>query len=78
MYYLERSMEVLSDLENANILGCILAHYEDFDDNPRPMLPFSPRLPSSKAMSPTSVVTPLSILMLLASFYLAHQHLLVQ
>jgi hypothetical protein len=28
-------MEVLSDLENANILGHILAHHEDFDDNPK-------------------------------------------
>jgi hypothetical protein len=35
MHYLERSMEVLSDLENANILDCILAHHEDFDDNPK-------------------------------------------
>jgi hypothetical protein len=35
MHYLERSMEVLSDLENANVLGRILAHHEDFDDNPK-------------------------------------------
>jgi hypothetical protein len=35
MHYLEHSMEVLSDLENVNILGCILAHHEDFDDNPK-------------------------------------------
>jgi hypothetical protein len=35
MHYLEHSMEVLSDLENANILGCILAHHEDFDNNPK-------------------------------------------
>jgi hypothetical protein len=28
-------MEVLSDLKNANILGCILAHHEDFDGNPK-------------------------------------------
>jgi hypothetical protein len=35
MHYLECSMEVLSDLENANILGHILAHHEDFDDNPK-------------------------------------------
>src|SRR5437879_5003396 len=35
MHYLEGSMEVLSDLENANILGRILAHHEDFDDNPK-------------------------------------------
>src|SRR5437588_1761843 len=35
MHYLEHSMEVLSDLENANILGCILAHHKDFDDNPK-------------------------------------------
>jgi hypothetical protein len=35
MHYLECSMEVLSDLENANVLGCILAHHEDFDDNPK-------------------------------------------
>jgi hypothetical protein len=35
MHYLERSMEVLSDLENANVLGCILAHHEDFDNNPK-------------------------------------------
>jgi hypothetical protein len=35
MHYLERSMEVLSDLENANVLGRILAHHEEFDDNPK-------------------------------------------
>jgi hypothetical protein len=35
MHYLEHSMEVLSDLENTNILGHILAHHEDFDDNPK-------------------------------------------
>jgi hypothetical protein len=35
MHYLEHSMEVLSDLENANILGRILAHHEDFNDNPK-------------------------------------------
>jgi hypothetical protein len=35
MHYLKRSMEVLSDLENANVLGCILAHHEDFDNNPK-------------------------------------------
>src|SRR5437879_2805739 len=35
MHYLEGSMEVLSDLENANILGRILAHHEDFNDNPK-------------------------------------------
>jgi hypothetical protein len=35
MHYLEHSMEVLSDLENVNILGHILAHHEDFDDNPK-------------------------------------------
>ena len=28
-------MEVLSDLENANVLGHILAHHEDFNDNPK-------------------------------------------
>jgi hypothetical protein len=33
MHYLERSIEVLSDLENANVLGHILAHHEDFDNN---------------------------------------------
>jgi hypothetical protein len=35
MHYLERLMEVLSDLENANVLGYILAHHKDFDDNPK-------------------------------------------
>jgi hypothetical protein len=35
MYYLERSMKVLSDLECANILGRILAHHEEFDGNPK-------------------------------------------
>jgi hypothetical protein len=35
MHYLECSMEVLSDLENANVLGCILVHHKDFDDNPK-------------------------------------------
>jgi len=34
MYYLERRMEVLSALENANVLGHILAHIEDFDGYP--------------------------------------------
>jgi hypothetical protein len=33
MHYLERSMEVLSDLKNANVLGHILAHHKDFNDN---------------------------------------------
>src|SRR5437588_8414870 len=28
-------MEVISDLENANVLGRILAHREDFDNNPK-------------------------------------------
>jgi hypothetical protein len=28
-------MEVLLDLENTNILGRILAHHEDFDNNPK-------------------------------------------
>jgi len=35
MYYLERRMEVLSALENANILGRILAHMEDFEGYPK-------------------------------------------
>ena len=34
-HYLECSVEVLSDLENANILGHILAHHKDFDGNPK-------------------------------------------
>jgi len=34
MYYLERRMEVLSVLENANVLGRILAHMEDFEGYP--------------------------------------------
>ena len=34
MYYLEKQMEVLSDLENANVLGRILAHTEEFDGQP--------------------------------------------
>jgi len=34
MYYLERCMEALSALENANVLGCILAHVEDFKGYP--------------------------------------------
>jgi hypothetical protein len=35
MHYLKRSMEVLLDLENANVLGRILAHHEDFNNNPK-------------------------------------------
>ena len=35
MYYLEKRMEVLSDLENTNILGCILAHTEEFNGHPK-------------------------------------------
>ena len=35
MYYLERRMEALSALENANILGRILAHMEDFKGYPK-------------------------------------------
>jgi len=35
MHYLEKRMEALSALENANILGCILAHIEDFDGYPK-------------------------------------------
>ena len=34
MYYLERRMEALSALENANVLGRILAHVEDFKGYP--------------------------------------------
>jgi len=34
MYYLEKCMEVLSDLKNANMLGHILAHTEEFDGHP--------------------------------------------
>ena len=35
MHYLEKCMEALSNLENANILGCILAYVEDFDSYPQ-------------------------------------------
>ena len=28
-------MEVLSDLENANILGRIMAHHDEFEGNPK-------------------------------------------
>ena len=35
MHYLEKCMEALSALENANILGRILAHIEDFDGYPK-------------------------------------------
>ena len=35
MHYLEKHMEALSSLENANILGCILAHVEDFKGYPQ-------------------------------------------
>ena len=34
MYYLEKRMEVLSNLENTNVLGHILAHTEEFDGHP--------------------------------------------
>jgi len=34
MYYLERCMEALSMLENANVLGHILTHVEDFEGYP--------------------------------------------
>jgi len=34
MYYLEKRMEVLSDLKNANMLGRILAHTKEFDGHP--------------------------------------------
>ena len=33
MYYLEKRMEVLSNLKNANVLGHILAHTEEFDSH---------------------------------------------
>jgi len=35
MYYLKKRMEVLSDLKNANVLGCILAHTKEFDSHPK-------------------------------------------
>jgi len=35
MHYLEKHMEALSALENANVLGCILTHIEDFDGYPK-------------------------------------------
>jgi len=46
MYYLEKRMEVLSNLENANVLGCILAHTEEFDGHPEAYASFF------QAMSP--------------------------
>jgi len=46
MYYLEKCMEVLSDLENTNVLGCILAHTEEFDGHPEAYISFF------QAMSP--------------------------
>ena len=33
MYYLKKRMEVLSDLKNTNILGCILAHTKEFNSH---------------------------------------------
>jgi len=33
-YYLEKRMEVLSDLKNANVLGHILTHTKEFDGHP--------------------------------------------
>src|SRR5437879_5779347 len=44
MHYLERSMEVLSDLENANVLGRIMAHHEEFHDNPNAYAAFFTKL----------------------------------
>ena len=35
MYYLEKRMEVLSDLKNANVLGRILVHTEEFNGHPK-------------------------------------------
>ena len=35
MYYLKKRIEVLSDLKNANVLGCILTHTEEFDGHPK-------------------------------------------
>jgi len=35
MYYLEKRMEVLSNLKNANVLGHILVHTEEFDRYPK-------------------------------------------
>src|SRR5437588_12514547 len=37
-------MEVISDLENANVLGRILAHREDFDNNPKAYATFFTKL----------------------------------
>jgi hypothetical protein len=53
-------MEVLSDLENANILGHILAHHEDFDDNPKAYTTFFTKVTSFKGSYPIPVedVTP--------------------
>ena len=46
MHFLKKRMEVLSDLENANVLGRILAHTEEFDGQPEAYASFF------KAMSP--------------------------
>jgi len=46
MHFLEKRMEVLSDLKNANILGHILAHTEEFDGQPEAYASFF------KAVSP--------------------------
>jgi len=46
MYYLEKCMEVLSDLENTNVLGRVLAHTEEFDGHPKAYASFF------QAMSP--------------------------
>jgi len=46
MYYLEKRMEVLSDLKNANMLGRILAHTKEFDGHPEAYASFF------QAMSP--------------------------
>ena len=35
MYYLEKQMEVLSNLKNTNVLGHILAHTKEFDRQPK-------------------------------------------
>ena len=46
MYYLEKRMEVLSDLENTNMLGCILAYTKEFNGHPEAYASFF------QAMSP--------------------------
>jgi hypothetical protein len=65
-------MEVLSDLENANILGCILAHHKDFDNNPKAYATFFTKVAPFKGVTILPPIIFFSVTCPVTSFPLPH------